>query len=101
MRSRKTLEKLAVLEMFEHTLSDAKYSDCMHILLTVKFGVETYMAYLRWCDEAKSIIAGALTAACPYFNVKKAEYQRYSAFTVTFLATEHKNFRSAILRNGN
>lgn len=42
----------------EQTLE--KYMDCdqahKYYLLTVKFGIQTYKAYLQWCKEAKEIL---------------------------------------------
>jgi len=49
--------ELSVLKTYKDNLSKVlDQRDHVFFYLTVSFGVETYEAYLRWCDEAKSIL---------------------------------------------
>lgn len=49
--------ELPVLRMYMENLSKVlDQRDHLFIYLTVSFGVETYEAYLRWCDETKKIL---------------------------------------------
>ena len=50
-------EELEVLKMYEKNLKKEKDNkDHKYFLLTVMFGIETYEAYLRWCEKAKKIL---------------------------------------------
>lgn len=51
----KIRKELQLLEMFEANLEQYQdEEDHKYFLLTVKFGIETYRAYLKWCEEAKA-----------------------------------------------
>ena len=51
---RKDLKLLKVYyEALEKSLGD---KDHLYYLLTVSFGIETYEAYLKWCNKAKKIL---------------------------------------------
>jgi len=54
----KTKKELAFLKMMEAELEQIKDTEDAHIyyLLTVRFGVKTYEAYLSWCEEAKKCL---------------------------------------------
>ena len=51
-------QELPHLLGFERALEKIKDTEDAHkyYLLTVKFGIRTYRAYLEWCKEAKSIL---------------------------------------------
>lgn len=50
-------EELSVLKIYKDNLSKAlNQRDHLFFYLTVSFGVETYEAYLRWCDDAKKVL---------------------------------------------
>ena len=40
-------------ETLEKSLDD---KDHVYYLLTVSFGIETYEAYLKWCNKAKKLL---------------------------------------------
>ena len=49
--------ELAVLRTYESSLSSALGDrDHQHYYLTVRFGIETCEAYLRWCGEAREML---------------------------------------------
>lgn len=49
---------LAVLKVYKNRLSHVLTErDHIFFYLTVSFGVETYEGYLRWCQEAKKLLA--------------------------------------------
>ena len=52
----KIFEGLKTLKIAESVLERIKSTEEAHIyyLLTVKFGIQTYEAYIRWCKEAKN-----------------------------------------------
>lgn len=53
----KCKNELAVLNMFAENLIQYLEDDThKHYYLTVKFGINTYEAYLKWCKEAKKQI---------------------------------------------
>ena len=51
-------DDLATLKYFqsnlEHVLNE---EDHLYFYLTVLFGIESYEAYLRWCQKAKSLLS--------------------------------------------
>ncbi len=48
---------LSILRFYQNNLqSDLNNNDHLFYYLTVSFGVETYEAYLRWCDFAVKIL---------------------------------------------
>ena len=51
-------QELPHLLGFERALEKVKDTEdaYKYYLLTVKFGIRTYRAYLEWCKEAKSIL---------------------------------------------
>jgi len=50
--------ELAILKSFKTNLEKViDNSDHLYYYLTVSFGVKSYEAYLRWCDEAKKILS--------------------------------------------
>lgn len=55
---KKTEEKLAYLLTAQQRLEQAPGSDTTHdyYLLTVKFGIASYRAYLDWCSDAAQIL---------------------------------------------
>jgi DNA-binding PadR family transcriptional regulator len=53
----KIKKELLLLEMYVQNLERVQNEeDHKYYLITVKFGVETYRAYLRWCEEARNIL---------------------------------------------
>lgn len=49
---------LAILRFYKQNLTPVfRERDHVFFYLTVSFGVETYEGYLRWCREARSILA--------------------------------------------
>ena len=57
---KKIEEELPYLLQAETILTKSLGDDSAHkyYLLTVKFGIKTYQAYLEWCTEAKKLLAG-------------------------------------------
>ena len=54
---RQVSESLHILCFYRDNLSKAlDNEDHLYYYLTVSFGVETYEGYLRWCDEAISLL---------------------------------------------
>lgn len=54
----KISRELAFLEMCEKQLeSCTEEEDHIYFLLTVRFGIETYRAYLKWCAQAKEYLS--------------------------------------------
>ena len=50
-------ENLEVLKVYKENLEKAPdEEDHIHFYLTVTFGIETYEAYLRWCNKAKKTL---------------------------------------------
>lgn len=50
-------ENLEVLKFYKGNLEKAlDNEDHVHYYLTVLFGIETYEAYLKWCNKAKKIM---------------------------------------------
>ena len=50
---------LAVLNTYKKNLNKVlDERDHVFFYLTVTFGIETYEAYLRWCEDAKKILSG-------------------------------------------
>ena len=48
---------LKVLKFYKENLEKIlDQEDHIHYYLTVTFGIETYEAYLRWCNKAKKIL---------------------------------------------
>lgn len=48
---------LEVLKVYKNNLSQVlNEREHVHYYLTVSFGVETYEAYLRWCEEARKML---------------------------------------------
>lgn len=56
----KTEKELSFLLGFEKVLENCLEDDDAHryYLLTVKFGIKSYRAYLEWCEEAKTLLTG-------------------------------------------
>lgn len=56
----KTQRELAHLRQAEQTLENVKDEEVAHryFLVTVKFGIRTYEAYLQWCQEAEQMLDG-------------------------------------------
>jgi len=56
---KKTEKNLQYLLGAEKNLNKSLNEDSAHTyyLLTVKFGIETYRTYLKWCKEAKNLLA--------------------------------------------
>lgn len=54
----KIAKELEMLQFFAQNLERVKEQDDAHLyyLLTVKFGIQTYEGYLKWCQEAKDEI---------------------------------------------
>jgi len=53
----KIKKELKLLEVYLDNLEKVQdEEDHKYYLLTVKFGVETYRAYLRWCEEVKNML---------------------------------------------
>jgi len=54
----KVKKELPYLLKSEQLLKDCLGDDTAHkyYLLTVKFGIKTYQAYLQWCEEAKNFL---------------------------------------------
>lgn len=53
----KIRKELRLLEMYAENLEKVHdEEDHKYFLLTVRFGIETYRAYLRWCEDAKNIL---------------------------------------------
>ncbi|MBO4457692.1 MAG: PadR family transcriptional regulator [Butyrivibrio sp.] len=51
-------QNLSILNVFKENLEKVlDTGDHLHYYLTVTFGIETYEAYLRWCDKAKKILS--------------------------------------------
>lgn len=52
----KIYKQLEILKVSEAVLEQIKNTEKEHLyyLLTVKFGVQTYESYLKWCKEAKA-----------------------------------------------
>ena len=54
---RQVREDLEVLKFYKQNLEQVlEQEDHIHYYLTVTFGIETYDAYLRWCNKAKKIL---------------------------------------------
>lgn len=52
-------ENLELLKVYKENLERIlDQEDHIHFYLTVTFGIETYEAYLRWCNKAKKILKG-------------------------------------------
>lgn len=51
-------QEMSYLISAEKTLDKIKDNEDAHkyYLLTVRFGIQTYRAYLEWCKEAKEIL---------------------------------------------
>lgn len=50
-------KELKILEVYAENLKKIQdEEDHKYFLLTVKFGIEAYQAYLRWCEEAKVML---------------------------------------------
>ena len=50
-------ENLGILKLYKENLEHVlEQEDHIHYYLTVTFGIETYEAYLRWCNKAKKIL---------------------------------------------
>ena len=48
---------LAVLQTYKENLEKVlDQNDHLYYYLTVTFGMETYEAYLKWCDQAKTML---------------------------------------------
>lgn len=58
--AKKIEKELPYLLQAEAILNKCLNEDTTHkyYLLTVKFGIKTYRAYLEWCEEAKKLLAG-------------------------------------------
>lgn len=57
----KIRKELLVLEEYAANLEKVQdEEEHKYYLLTVKFGVETYRAYLGWCREAKAVLQNAV-----------------------------------------
>ena len=55
----KVSQELSGLQAYEEQLSHIlETEDHKYYYLTVKFGVETYKGYLKWCQEAKEMLMG-------------------------------------------
>jgi DNA-binding PadR family transcriptional regulator len=54
----KIKKELQMLQFFAQNLEHVKEQDDAHLyyLLTIKFGIQTYEGYLKWCKEAKAEI---------------------------------------------
>lgn len=54
----KISKELAMLQFFEKNLESSLNEDEDHLyfLLTVRFGIETYKAHLKWCKDAKNML---------------------------------------------
>lgn len=53
----KVKEDLSTLKFFQSNLEKVlDEEDHVYFYLTVLFGIETYEAYLRWCEKAKSLL---------------------------------------------
>jgi len=53
----KTRDALMLLEMYAANLESARPDEeHQYYLLTVRFGIETYKAYLNWCQQAKTVL---------------------------------------------
>ena len=51
-------EDLQLLKLYQSNLKNViGEKDHVYYYLTVSFGVETYEAYLKWCKEAKTLLA--------------------------------------------
>lgn len=54
--------ELEILQMCVNNLEQVQEEeDHIYYLLTAMFGVETYQGYLKWCEEAKTILKGEQT----------------------------------------
>ena len=54
---REVMNNLQILNIYKTNLSKVMDNkDHMFYYLTVTFGVETYVGYLRWCKEAKELL---------------------------------------------
>ena len=50
-------EKLSLLQLYKKNLEpELDNEDHLHYYLTVSFGITTYEAYLKWCEEAKKLL---------------------------------------------
>ena len=50
---------LELLRMYKGNLEKAQDNeDHLYFLLTLMFGIETYEAYLKWCNKAKKMLKG-------------------------------------------
>jgi DNA-binding PadR family transcriptional regulator len=50
-------ENLEILRLYKENLEKVlDQEDHIHFYLTATFGIETYEAYLRWCNKAKKIL---------------------------------------------
>ncbi len=48
---------LAILQMYKENLEKAlDQKDHVYYYLTVTFGIDTYKAYLKWCDKARKML---------------------------------------------
>ena len=48
---------LEVLKIYKENLEKVlDQEDHMHFYLTIMFGIETYEAYLRWCNKARKVL---------------------------------------------
>lgn len=63
----KVRDDLAMLKFFQNNLEKVlKEEDHFYYYLTVLFGIETYEAYLRWCEKAKKMLFEYTnTPSCP------------------------------------
>jgi len=53
----KIRKELLILEGYAANLEKVKdEEEHQYYLLTVRFGIETYRAYLSWCEEAKAVL---------------------------------------------
>ena len=51
-------EDLALLKGYESVLKeDLKKEDHLYYYLTVTFGIESYEAYLKWCNKARKLLS--------------------------------------------
>lgn len=53
----KIKKELLLLEMYAENLEKVQdKEEHIYYLLTVRFGIETYRAYLNWCEEANDVL---------------------------------------------
>ena len=58
MFENKVRDDLATLKYFQSNLERVlNEEDHLYFYLTVLFGIESYEAYLRWCQKAKSLLS--------------------------------------------